>query len=92
MKKIELLFDLDDANRLSNEELSYQLNMRLTLEDVLKNPIEIWERDNKRFYFKAFNNGSFMVVVKNSIFNAMYEISNKDADANRYGELIYSKE
>ena len=90
MEKIELIFDKQIFNNLTRDEMAKAIQMLDIMKDTFKKPTEIWRRENKRFYLKAYKDiGSIMVIVVDNFFSEMYKISNEEADANRFGELIY---
>ncbi len=91
MKMINLVTEEAIVFELNREELIYQLNMFAVLEDTLNNPIEIWERDNKRYFFTKYESGSYMVVTDGEDIKGFFEITDEEANQNRYGVLIYAK-
>ncbi len=90
MEEIILVDDKNEFGELSKEEMAKAIQMWDVMKDTIRKPTEIWRRDNKRFYLKAYKDfGSVMVVVEGEQFSQMFKISVDEAEANRFGELLY---
>ncbi len=90
MKEIKLIVDKNEFGKLTKDEMVRAIQMWDIMNDTVKKPTEIWRRKNKKYYLKAYKDfGSVLVIVADNFFSEMYKISNEEANANRYGELIY---